>query len=403
MLRRIDDSFLPENRIDRILVKIFKKVNIDYITIANLIFRLFPKNFIYSGKFWYVLNEYNIYEEDTNTCTIREFINDKITDILHNHHFELKSTQKIDDHQSIDEIYSKINRYLNSTFDKARIVKELSILYFDKKIQDKFNTSNPYLFAFKNGVYDIANKEFRLPKYDEFICCTSGYKYNAPDSKYIDELNKIIDDIFPDPIERKNALILLSTSLIGTNFLKIIIFLVGTGANGKSTVSQLLGLTLGNYFYLQDINDFDIRNNRINLYLALCKNSRWINFDVEHNKLNNWLEQLSNDWLRELLGETEIVARNLYQDSFKYFAKFKLCFQTNKKPFLNCKRSDINDHLRYITFRTKFVDNPSNTNERKIDRNLSQRILMDDGYKHAFFTILLEHLIELITAKKLII
>jgi phage/plasmid-associated DNA primase len=61
------------------------------------------------------------------------------------------------------------------------------------------DASSPYLFAFINGVYDLKNKTFRLPTCEEYICSTTGYKYQEPDQKYIDELEKIIGNIFLDP------------------------------------------------------------------------------------------------------------------------------------------------------------------------------------------------------------
>lgn len=49
-----------------------------------------------------------------------------------------------------------------------------------RNIYEKLDTINPYLFGFKNGVYDLKNKTFRLPTPEEYISCTCKYKYETP-------------------------------------------------------------------------------------------------------------------------------------------------------------------------------------------------------------------------------
>lgn len=366
--------------------------NIIYKTFANLIFSLYPKKFIYSGKYWFALNKYNIYQKYTDIRFIlSELIDIDLINLVEKYCLDIinEPNLTVDKINDIDRIRSKIIMKLRTNIVRNQINKELYILYFDKNVLKRFE-QNPYLFAFNNGVYDILEKRFRLPTNEEYILFTSGYDYNVPDKKYIDELNEIIDDIFPNPIEKKNALKLLSTSLVGNNTNKKILYLIGSGANGKSTILRLLSFVLGKYSEEVRVNDFNIQN--ILLFATLC-DKRWINlYDEQNYTFENWFNRLSGDDVTKLMGNKEIVARNLYENDFEYFAKFKLCCTSDHKPNIINVPKRINDYVRYINFPTKFVSNPSAPNEKKIDRQLPNRIFKKIEYRHAFFSILLEYL-----------
>jgi len=211
--------------------------------IADLIFCLYPNKFIYDkkNKYWYTLNKYNIYEEeDKNLFTVRELINTHILSIVKNDtdQRKIECNQKIEDIQkqikeckndkklniilehlttkleSIDSTSYKLIQFICTETKKDNIIRALATLCRKKNIYEKLDTMNPYLFAFKNGVYDLKNKTFRLPTSEEYISCTCKYKYENPKQKYVDELEKMFEDIFTDPIEKRYVLMLLATALL---------------------------------------------------------------------------------------------------------------------------------------------------------------------------------------------
>lgn len=392
--------------------------------IADLIYCLYPDKFIYDkkSKYWYTLNKYNIYEEeDRNLFTARELINTHILSIIKDDANDRKDNCKQEIAETKDKIKScknnkdpeleKINSVLKNLYKKLEsinnssrkliqflctetrkdnVVRALATLCRKRDIYEKLETVNPYLFAFKNGVYDLKNNTFRLPTPEEYISCTCKYKYETPKQKYVDKVENIFSQVFTDPLERRYVLMILATSLIGTNVFENFIFLMGNGSNGKGLIMQLLDSTLGGYFGTLDIDYFNskdiVKSHAANSSLAACKNSRWVNVCGVDSNI-----KLKENRLKQLSGRDKILARNLYGNAFEYIAKFKLCFQTNEKPIIDGADDAIKRRLRYITFRTKFVDNPVQPNERKIDRDLKDRILLDDQYKFAFFTILLKY------------
>jgi putative DNA primase/helicase len=201
--------------------------------------------------------------------------------------------------------------------------------------------------------------------------------------------------MFPDPKERRCAMIIISSALIGTNIWECFYFWVGSGSNGKGILSQLLDSVLGDYYGTLDIDYFNskdnIRSGAANSALAACKNKRWVNISEIESSI-----RLKDNRVKQLSGRDKVQARNLYGNSFEYIAKFKMCFQTNERPAIDGADDAMKRRLRYITFRTKFVDTPVLPHERQIDRELKDRILMDDKYKHAFFHILLKYYNKLV-------
>ena len=219
---------------------------------------------------------------------------------------------------------------------------------------------------------------------------TTKYKYYPPDPKYVKELEKIISDIFPDIDELVYTMMQISTALIGTNTFEVFLFFIGSGSNGKGILSQLLDIVLGSYYGTLDIDYFNnkdsIKSSSATPALAACKNSRWVNVsEISSNT------KFKDNRLKQLSGRDKIQARNLYGNSFEYIAKFKLCFQTNERPVIDGADEAIRRRLRFITFRSKFVDNPILAHEKQIDRQLKDRIIIDDQYKYAFFAILLKY------------
>ena len=401
-----------------ILNEIYKEGTVNDKIIADLIYCLYPKKFIYDtiNKYWYTLNKYNIYEqEDKNLFVARELMNTHILEIIiedsNNRKNECtdqiaileEKMEKIHNDKLFDKLESLKNKlsFINSTSfnlrqyicsetKKDHIIRALATLCRKKNIYEKLDTINPYLFAFKNGVYDLKQKIFRLPTPDEYISCTTKYKYYPPDPKYVKELEKIISDIFPDIDELVYTMMQISTALIGTNTFEVFLVFMGSGSNGKGILSQLLDIVLGSYYGTLDIDYFNnkdsIKSSSATPALAACKNSRWVNVsEISSNT------KFKDNRLKQLSGRDKIQARNLYGNSFEYIAKFKLCFQTNERPIIDGADEAIRRRLRFITFRSKFVDNPILAHEKQIDRQLKDRIIIDDQYKYAFFAILLKY------------
>lgn len=385
--------------------------------IAELLYDLYPSKYIYDETFnmWYKLNKYNIYVEQNNSMySVRNKLRKEILTLITDYSSDQlrKNINELDKESDLYE--SRVNKYVSIAMKTERsiekflcsetkndlVIRSLENLCRQSNFYEKLDTINPYIFAFNNGVYDLKNNVFRLPKIEEYVSCTCKYDYKEPDNKYVEEIDKIFENMIIDPDERTYFLTLLSTSLVGLNLLEIFIVLIGTGSNGKGLITQFLDVTLGGYFGTLDVDYFNkkdsVKSGAATGNLAACKNARWVNVSEVESEI-----KLKENRLKQFSGRDKVTARNLYSKQFEYVPKFKLCFQTNEDPTIDGVGYAIKRRLRYITLRTKFVDNPKHPKERKIDRNLKERISDDINYRLAFFQLLLKYYRVLANGKKL--
>ena len=110
--------------------------------------------------------------------------------------------------------------------------------------------------------------------------------------------------------------------------------------------------------------------------------------------------KLRDSRLKQLSGRDEVETRFLHCNPFTYVPRFKMIFLTNEKPEIDGTDDGVVRRLRYIIFRNKFVDNPIELNERKIDRPLKDEAKNEIEYWLAFFQILLDYYNELTNVNK---
>jgi len=127
------------------------------------------------------------------------------------------------------DIHTLIFNLKKSSF-KERIIKECSILFYQKDFESKLDQNN-YLIGFTNGVYDLKNKIFRNGSPDDLIGKTVGYSYKIFDKNdlIIKEVENFAESIQPEEDMRKYLMVYCSSFLEGSN--KDQKFMIWTGCH----------------------------------------------------------------------------------------------------------------------------------------------------------------------------
>jgi phage/plasmid-associated DNA primase len=102
-------------------------------------------------------------------------------------------------------------------------------------------------------------------------------------------------------------------------------------------------------------------------------------------------EKINIGLLKELTGSEEIVARGLYQDSISFVMEAKLFLACNELPEIKGEDTALWRRIRVIDFPSRFVDEPKDSNEFKIDRTLPSRMREDITWRQTFIKILLDY------------
>jgi len=187
----------------------------------------------------------------------------------------------------------------------------------------------------------------------------------------------------PNDDDRHYLLKLLSTGLLGKNPDELFHIFTGSGRNGKSNLTELIKLTLGNYF---DIISSTFLTAKLSSpdspspHLFTLKNKRLVigSEPDQQFKLNSTL-------IKSLSGNDDITGRKLYGHQEKFHPYFKMILLCNDIPEIDMSDKAIWMRCRCLSFPTSFVSNPTESHEKLIDENLSSKLVT---WKLAFFHLL---------------
>jgi P4 family phage/plasmid primase-like protien len=342
------------------------------------------KDYVYTGNEWYTFDgckwivDHKSLDFKKNILELCSVFN-KIKQ-----HYENKKT---DDNAVglLKNIKSLITK-LNKPQLKEDILKESQLFYIDNTFFEKLN-SKKHMVPFENGVYDLLDNKFRKTKKDDYINYT--VKYDFDDKANNPEVYQFVNNILPTKGVRDYVLKKMSECLNGdipnTNFLMFI----GDGANGKSQLLNLMKLAFGEFGEKVEVTLLTRKRNNANeanteKIKLMNKRFAFLSEPEDGEKINIGL-------LKELTGSEEIVARGLYQESVSFVMEAKLFLACNELPDIKGEDTALWRRIRVIDFPSRFVDDPKESNEYKIDRTLPSRMREDLSWRQTFANILLEY------------
>lgn len=260
---------------------------------------------------------------------------------------------------------------------KERIIKECSLLFYEKDFESKLDQNN-YLVGFTNGVYDLANRIFRKGCPDDMIGKTVGYAYKEfnRDDPGIKEIEKFIESIQPEEDMRKYLMAYCASFLEGSNKDQKFMIWTGVGQNGKGSLIDLLdncfnGKTDG---YFGTLPPTVLTQKRGSSSAATPELADKFGKRVITLQEPEGDDKIHVGFMKNITGQDKIEARPLYGDPFQYTPQFKLLLACNHLPNIPSDDGGTWRRIRVIDFGVKFVSNPQNPNERKTDPKLRDRM-----------------------------
>jgi len=357
--------------------------------LSKLIHRLYGERFVCSDcehSIWYFFNS-NRWKKENKSYNLRKLIIDDVFNKIENYRRQLVKDGASDE---IIKNYHTILSKIGSGYRLNCLELEFYNSNFDKIIdQDKD------LLGFDNGVYDLKIMEFRKGRNSDYISLTTGYdfiEYSNDSPQYI-LLFELIEKILPNKEVRDFTLKSLASCLDGHNRDENFYIWSGknsSGANGKSTLSDLLLKSLGEYSSIAPVSIMTGKResaNNANSALVSIRNKRCI---ITQEPAAT--DQIQVDVMKSLTGGDMISTRelNASQITFKPNAKFFMC--TNKLPGLSSTDGGTSRRLKITEFTSCFVENPNpdsikrGINEFKIDKELKSKL---DSYAPIFMNILI--------------
>ena len=240
--------------------------------ICRYFYKFHKYSYVYEerDRTWFTLNCKNIWERSRGAPnSLKKIIIDFITKKLDTYIKMLtikKSTAEEKDKPELVEKIKHIHRYIlnigKSVFIK-NVIEMLNTYYTDKHISDLLilQDMNRHKFAFENCLFDLDKKVFRSIEPTDYIKITAGYEYiDAPSQ--VEYINKLFESISSNEIEEGEGISdlqylknILSSTLYGLNKRREFYIFTGTGANGKSLISDaLMKPAFGNYYKTMSAN-----------------------------------------------------------------------------------------------------------------------------------------------------
>lgn len=362
------------------------------VDVANLVYQMYKYDFICASlrhHIWYQFKDHRWHEIDKGV-SLRQNISIRLA----NEYINLSSfykTKMIEAPKNqIEQIKQKVERcdillkLVKTTSFKDKVMIECEELFYDPKFFVKLD-SNRHLLGFENGVYDLNRLQFRDGLPDDYISYSTGIDYI--DTKYNQKsIFQILEQILPGNDERNYVLKLASSFLCGRTGDQKFHIWTGSGANGKSTIVELLELIFGDYSSKLPITVMTQKragSSSANPEIAKTKGKRFVSFQEPEEG-----DKINVGYMKELSGGDKIMARALYKEPVEFKPQFKMILCCNNLPDIKSNDGGTWRRLRVVDFPSKFVDNPVESNEYKKDPTIVEKLM---SWKEDFMAILIDY------------
>jgi P4 family phage/plasmid primase-like protien len=284
--------------------------------------------------------------------------------------------------QIVKKIDGMINKCKNAPF-KNNIMEECRDVFYNPDFANLLN-KNPYLIAFRNGVYDFENDIFRDGNPEDYLSMAlpiDYYDYGSIDHPKVMKVDDFFQKVFPDREVREYFLDQVCQVFVGGNRNKVILFWTSKGNNGKTVTQTLFEKMLGRFavkFSTSLLTGKKTQMGAASPELARAGDGvRWAVMDEP-----NADEMISSGTLKGLTGNDSFWARDLFQkgkETREIQPMFKLHMICNKLPAI--KDGDVAtwNRIRVIPFESTFV--PESECPEDIDEQVEQkRFPMDKNF-----------------------
>jgi P4 family phage/plasmid primase-like protien len=295
----------------------------------------------------------------------------------------------------------KMMSNLKSAPFKSNVMKECQEVFYDKRFREKLDT-NPTLFPFNNGIYDLISNIFRPGRPEDFISNTAPIDYIEFDEEdeSVNDVHDYLEKVFPDKSVRNYFVDIASDIFLGGNHRKHVYFLLGEGDNSKSVIQTFFEKMLGKMaikFNTTVITGKKVQSGAANPELARAGGGVRLATLEEPNSD----EMINIGILKNLSGNDSYYARDLFEkgkEGREIIPMFKLFFICNKLPKLKYSDKAVWNRIRVIPFESTFC-RPDDPAPESYDEQLRQkRFPMDKDFSakipdmvQAFAWILLKH------------
>lgn len=257
--------------------------------------------------------------------------------------------------KTVGEIQIKLRK----TSDKDHIMREAAEIFYDGEFTRTVDT-NKYLLCFTNGVVDFQAKVFREGYPEDYITKCTNIQYVShldPNEDYVKtakEVDEFMSKLFPVPELKKYMRDHFASCLIGVNKNQTFNVYHGSGSNGKSIVTDLMSVALGEYKSQVPISLVTGDRVKIGGTSEEIIKLKGVRYAVLQESKKN--EKLNESIMKELTGGDPLQGRGIFCETEIFEPQFNLVICTNSLFDIESNDDGTWRRIRKCDFLAKFVD-----------------------------------------------
>lgn len=307
------------------------------------------------------------------------------------------NTRDINEIKASIKYFEKLIKNMKTDLDKLNqikfcnnVVKFAEALFKNDEFALQMNRDT-HMFGVGNGVVMLGGK-------NQFI----DYAHNSPITlftkvefcrfdpmaKYTGIFLNFLRAVMPQQDARNYILKFLASSLDGQTKRGLCLFLLGEGANGKSTLLNVVHKALGSYSRKVDVSIFtsNFSADKPNPALYATKNGRLLwSEETEDQRFNA-------STFKQIISPGSVIScrtLNKEQETFEIIGNF--VFGTNKVPNMDWADFAIKRRCKFYIPPNKFVPNPTRDNEMKADARFENDYPNNPLYLSAVLSVLFHY------------
>jgi P4 family phage/plasmid primase-like protien len=262
------------------------------------------------------------------------------------------------------QVQKMVNNLKQSPF-KSNVMKECKEVFYNENFLKNLD-KNPWLIAFRNGVYDLKTNMFRPGIPEDYLSLQMPIDYSeyTESDRLVQDVYSFFEKIFPDREVRDYFMDVACEVFVGGNRKKHVYFWSGEGDNGKSVTELFFEKMLGEYAVKLPTSLIVGKRTQSS---AACpelvragNGVRWAILQEPDKK-----DVINIGILKELSGNDSFFARGLFQAGGESEPMFKLNVICNDPPSIPYSDKATWNRIRVIPFESTFSsDAPADYDEQ---------------------------------------
>jgi P4 family phage/plasmid primase-like protien len=237
-------------------------------------------------------------------------------------------------------------------------MREARDLFYDKDFLEKQDENNN-LMCFNNGVFDFRDNVFRDGKPEDYITKCTNIDYvpiHEIKKDVIEQVEEFMHQLFPVEELHNYMWDHLASTLIGTNENQTFNIYIGSGANGKSKLVDLMTKILGDYKGTVPITLITQKRPGIGGTSSEIVQLRGVRYAVMQEPSKG--DKINEGIMKEITGGDPIQGRALFKETVTFVPQFKLVVCTNTLFDIKDTGDGTWRRIRVCDFKAKFRENP---------------------------------------------